>query len=105
MALQINDRIGHQLPRQMVRHFTAAVEPMQGWWILRIEMQMVEAGAAARGVTSRVLQQQQQFRATAAQQTLLPLRCQRQASSKEISLARAQRNASGTARFMLPLIH
>ena len=65
MALQINHRIGHQLARHVVGDFTAAIEPVQRCrWMLRIEMQVLEAGAAAERVASRVLQQQQQLRPT-----------------------------------------
>ncbi len=65
MALQINNRIGHQLARSVVGDFTTAIKPVQRRrGILRIEMQVFEAGAAAERVASGVLQQQQQLRAT-----------------------------------------
>ena len=60
MALQINHRISHQLARHVVGDFTAAIQPVQRCrWMLRIEMQVLEAGAAAERVASRVFQQQQ----------------------------------------------
>ena len=65
MALQINHRIGHQLARHVMGDFTAAIQPVQRCRrICRIEMQVLEAGAAAERVSSRVLQQQKQLRPT-----------------------------------------
>jgi hypothetical protein len=63
MAAQIEHRIEHQLAGGVVGDLAAAVDPVEGErGISRIEVEMLEAGAAAQGVAGLVLQQQQGLR-------------------------------------------
>jgi len=60
---QVQHGVGHQLARHVMGHFTAAINAMQrrrrcGW----IKQQMLLRGAAAEGVTARVLQDPNRFR-------------------------------------------
>ena len=53
---QVQHRISHQLTGCMVRHFPATIDAVKwGRRMLRIEQQVVFTGAAAEGVTARVL--------------------------------------------------
>ena len=55
---QIQHRVNHQLTRRVMGHFPAAVNAVQRCrGMLRIEEEMGFTGAAAKGVTTRVLQQ------------------------------------------------
>ena len=74
VTAQIQHRIGHQLAWQMVGYLTAAIDPVQrSRRLLRIEVKMIRAGTATKGVTGRMLQQPDRLRlAGMLQKTLLP---------------------------------
>ena len=60
---EIEHRISHQLTWRVMRHFPTTIDAVQwGRRMLWIEQQMVFTGAAAKGVTARVLQQPDRFR-------------------------------------------
>ena len=63
MALQVQDRIEHQLAGGVVGHLTAAVDAVEGQGrIGRIEAQVGRTRATPQGVTGFMLQQQHRLR-------------------------------------------
>ncbi len=74
VTAEIQHRIGNQLAWQMVRHLTAAINPVQrSRRILRIEVKMIRTGTPTERVTGRMLQQPDRLRvAWMLKETLLP---------------------------------
>ena len=73
-ALQIKHRVHHKLTEAVISHLPTTVDAMQGCGRpSRIEVNMLEAGAAPEGVTGRVLQQPDSLVSTRdIDQALLP---------------------------------
>ena len=63
MALQVEHRIEHQLPRAVVGHFTAPINPKERCrGVFRIKAQEGRIRAAAQGLAGLVLEQQHRLR-------------------------------------------